>query len=138
MRDLPFQKTVHAGKLHAELAAAVGATLIGVSTGAVPCIVHVADDATPADETTITGVVAAHDPTPTADALVVDLATAKTESGTNPLDNLTVAQALAWIDANVTDLASARTALKQVVKVLGIHERRLRMIERALGLPIGG
>jgi len=42
----------------------------------------------------------------------------KTAAGTNALDNLTMAQALAWIDANVTDLPSARTALKHLVKLI--------------------
>ena len=43
---------------------------------------------------------------------------ARTAAGTNPLDNLTMAQALAWIDANVTDLPSARNALKHLVKLI--------------------
>ena len=43
---------------------------------------------------------------------------AKTDAGTNPLDNLTLPQATAWIDANVTDLPSARTALKNLVKLI--------------------
>lgn len=58
--------------------------------------------------------------------------TAQTQAGANPLDNLTVTQALAWIDANVTDLASARTALKQMVKVVFIQERRIARLEAAL------
>ena len=36
----------------------------------------------------------------------------------NPLDALTLAQALAWIDGNVTDLQSARTALKHLTKLI--------------------
>jgi hypothetical protein len=36
----------------------------------------------------------------------------------NPLDSLTLAQALAWIDTNVADLASARAALKHLAKLL--------------------
>lgn len=138
MRDLTFQKTVLAGKLHTELAAAIGAKLVGISTGETPCIVHVTDDTTPADEATIATLVTAHNSAPPPDTLVIALATAKTEAGINPLDNLTVAEALAWIEANVIDLPSAKTALKQAVKIFAIHERRLRIIERALGLPIGG
>jgi hypothetical protein len=43
------------------------------------------------------------------------------QAGTsNPLDTLTLAQALTWIDANVTDLNSARLALKQLAKLLFI------------------
>lgn len=33
------------------------------------------------------------------------------------LDNMTPAQINAWIDTNVTDLASAKTVLKMLVKV---------------------
>jgi hypothetical protein len=36
----------------------------------------------------------------------------------NPLETLSLAQALTWIDANVTDLNSARLALKQLAKLL--------------------
>ncbi len=43
---------------------------------------------------------------------------ARTAAGANPLDNLTMVQALAWIDANVTDLPSARNALKHLVKLI--------------------
>jgi hypothetical protein len=43
---------------------------------------------------------------------------AKAAAGTNPLDGLTMTQALAFIDANVTDLPSARTALKHLVKLI--------------------
>lgn len=58
--------------------------------------------------------------------------TAQTQAGANPLDGLTVTQALAWIDANVTDLATAKTALKQMVKVIFIQERRIDRIEAAV------
>lgn len=60
------------------------------------------------------------------------LRTAKTQAGTNPLDGLTLAQIDAWIVANVTDLASAKTALRQMAKLVAIHERRLDRIEAAL------
>lgn len=66
--------------------------------------------------------------TPKGDAL----RTAKTQAGTNPLDGLTVTQALTWIDSNVTDLPSARTALKQMVKTLFILDRRVDRLEAAL------
>jgi hypothetical protein len=36
----------------------------------------------------------------------------------NPLDGLTLPQALTWIDSNVSDLASARTTLKHLVKLI--------------------
>ncbi len=38
----------------------------------------------------------------------------------NPLDPLTLAQALTWIDSNATDLNSARIALKQLTKLVFI------------------
>lgn len=46
----------------------------------------------------------------------------------NPLDTLTLAQALTWIDNNVADLASARTALKQLAKLVFVlrAESKLR------------
>ena len=58
--------------------------------------------------------------------------TAQTQAGANPLDNLTVTQALAWIDANVTDLASARTGMKHMVKYLFIQKRRIDRLEAAV------
>jgi len=58
--------------------------------------------------------------------------TAQTQAGANPLENLTVTQALAWIDANVTDLASARTGMKHMVKYLFIQKRRIDRLEAAL------
>lgn len=58
--------------------------------------------------------------------------TAQTQAGSNPLAGLTVTQALAWIDNNVTDLATARTALKQMAKVLFILDRRVDRLEAAL------
>lgn len=57
---------------------------------------------------------------------------AQTQAGANPLENLTVTQALAWIDANVTDLASARTGMKHIVKYLFIQKRRNDRLEAAL------
>lgn len=57
---------------------------------------------------------------------------AQTQAGANPLENLTVTQALAWIDANVTDLASARTGMKHIVKYLFIQKRRIDRLEAAL------
>lgn len=41
----------------------------------------------------------------------------KADSST-PLDALTVKQALNWLDTNVTDLASARTALKHLTRLI--------------------
>lgn len=77
-----------------------------------------------------------YNPAPLPDPFEVDLATAVTQAGANPLNGITVTQALTWIDANVTDLASAKVALKHMVKVIGVQERRLRIVERMLN--IGG
>ncbi len=43
---------------------------------------------------------------------------AKTDAGTNPVDSLTLAQALVYLQNNVTDLASAKAYLAQLTKVL--------------------
>lgn len=51
------------------------------------------------------------------------------QAGANPLDNLTLAQALAWIDANVTNLASVIVALKHIVRYLFVLRRRLDELE---------
>ncbi len=59
--------------------------------------------------------------TPQGDALRTDQAAA----GSNPLDKITLAQALTWVDANVTDLASAKVALKQIVKALFMLKREV-------------
>jgi hypothetical protein len=43
---------------------------------------------------------------------------AKAAAGNNPLDGLTLKQALDHIDAEVKDLASARTALKNLARLI--------------------
>jgi hypothetical protein len=72
MRDLSLSlNTLHLNALTAALRAALPGKVIGVSaahnslTGSVPSgsiLVHVDDSTTPADETTIAGLVTAHDP----------------------------------------------------------------------------
>jgi hypothetical protein len=42
----------------------------------------------------------------------------------NPLESLTLSQALTWIDSNVNDLASARAALKHLAKLVFIVRAR--------------
>lgn len=70
MRDLFFSITFHPGKLTAELIAALGhvstgGKIHGVSSNpSNPCIVHVEDNTSPAQESTIAGIVAAHNPAP--------------------------------------------------------------------------
>ena len=47
----------------------------------------------------------------------------------NPLDRLDVPQALAWIDANVTDLNSLRAVLKAVIALVIIQRADLQRIK---------
>jgi hypothetical protein len=51
---------------------------------------------------------------------------ATTDAGTHPLDSLTLAQALAWIDANVNNLADARAAFKHLTKLVFVLRAELR------------
>jgi hypothetical protein len=51
---------------------------------------------------------------------------ATTDAGTSPLDNLTLAQVLAWIDANVNNLADARAAFKHLAKLIFVLRAELR------------
>lgn len=46
------------------------------------------------------------------------LAEKTTELENNPLADLTFKQADTWIDSNVTNIASAKTALKHIVKLI--------------------
>jgi hypothetical protein len=43
-----------------------------------------------------------------------------------PLKRLTLAEALTWVETNVTDLASARNALKEIAKVLFLLQGEVR------------
>ncbi len=43
---------------------------------------------------------------------------AKTDAGTNPIDNLTLAQALTYLQNNVTDLPSAKMYLAHLTKLV--------------------
>lgn len=56
------------------------------------------------------------------DADLADLAQAQAikdeELSSNPLSNITLVQAEAWIESNVTDLASAKVAMKKLVKLI--------------------
>lgn len=71
MISLSFNKLVLAGKLDAEITAAIGheptGKLIGISTLPGPaCVVHLTDDTTVGEQDTVTTLVNAHDPTPPA------------------------------------------------------------------------
>jgi len=59
-----------------------------------------------------------------------NLRQAKAAATSNPLDGLNLTQALAYLDANVTDVATARTALKNIVKLVFVlqasHERNAK------------
>src|SRR5450755_2013185 len=49
----------------------------------------------------------------------------------NPLDTLDVPQALAWIDANATDLNSLRAALKAVIALVIVQRADLQHTKSA-------
>jgi hypothetical protein len=139
MRYLSFAKRSYPPKLSAELATLVPLQLRVPPGGIIvtaqgETVIGVADDLTPEEEAAIRVAVEAHDPTPPPDPLVVALSTARAEAGANPLDGITVREAMTWIDNNVTSLAQAREALKLAVKIIAIQERRLRLIEKQLGL----
>ncbi len=51
---------------------------------------------------------------------------AKTDAGTNPIDNLTLAQALAYLQNNVTDLNSAKVYLAHLTKLVFILRAELQ------------
>jgi hypothetical protein len=59
--------------------------------------------------------------TPQGDAFRADQAVA----ADNPLQGLTLAQALAWIEANPADPVSLQEALKQVLKSLFMLQREI-------------
>jgi hypothetical protein len=62
-------------------------------------------------------------PPPTKDEL--DTASARADSQVQALATMSPAEAAAWIDANVTDLPSARAALRRMAKILCILARRI-------------
>ncbi len=47
---------------------------------------------------------------------------------TNPVRNITPDQAEAWIENNVNDLATAKFALKKMVRLLAAHDRKLQSL----------
>jgi hypothetical protein len=49
-----------------------------------------------------------------------------TDAGASPLDNLTLAQALAWIDTNVNNLADAKAAFRHLTKLVFVLRAELR------------
>jgi len=61
-----------------------------------------------------------------------DLRTAQQQAGANPINNLTLAQALTYLQSNVTDLPSARTYLAHLTKLVFIQERRIARLEKLL------
>lgn len=135
MRELSFVKLCNGLKLDGEIRATLGVKLIGVSTGA-NTRVHLDDTTTPQDDATVTTAVAAHDPTPVPDPVAVAVTAAKAEAGADPqttaLMNATPGQIGAWYDGLTAPQKSAvgRVAVIKLVE----HEKRLRLIEKALGL----
>ena len=77
-------------------------------------------------DATVLNIIAAHNPAAQSDAekITARKAQAPTDFKASTLATMTYAQAAAWIDSNVTDLASARTALKQLARmVLALRDR---------------
>lgn len=58
---------------------------------------------------------------------------ATTQAGANPLNGITLAQALTWIDNNVNDLATARTAMKHMTKHIFTQNERIGRLETQVG-----
>jgi hypothetical protein len=61
-----------------------------------------------------------------------DVRLAQTQAGTNPINSLTLTQALAYLQSNVTDLPSARVYLAHLTKLVFIQERRIARLEKVL------
>lgn len=55
--------------------------------------------------------------------------TAAQQAGSTPLDSLTVTQAVAYVNANVVDLPSAKAALIILVKILGKMESQIVQLQ---------
>ncbi len=47
----------------------------------------------------------------------------------NPLDNIPLDQALTWLENNVTSLATAKVALKQMAKQIIMNRRDLQILQ---------
>ena len=71
---------------------------------------------------------------PLPDPLVAAITQAKTDAGSTAIDDLTVTQAVNYINTNVIDLASAKSALIIAVKYIGEMRRELNLINNRLGL----
>ena len=63
---------------------------------------------------------------------------AQTDAGINPIDSLTLAQALTYLQNNVIDLASAKVYLGLLTKLVFIQKRRIdRLWRDSLAKAIG-
>ncbi len=63
---------------------------------------------------------------------------AQTDAGANPISALTLAQALAYLQTNVTDLPTAKVYLGHLTKLLFIEKRRNDRLEQTLKKIQGG
>lgn len=63
---------------------------------------------------------------------------AQTDAGTNPIDSLTLAQALTYLSTNVTDLPTAKTYIGQLTKLVFIQARRIDRLEQTIKKGQGG
>ena len=131
MRTVTRQQLVYAPRLTTEMKVACGASA-SIATGPDIALRVFVDDIITDQQ--VDTVLAAHDPTPPLDPLVVAITQAKTDAGTTPIDGLTVAQAVSYINTNVTDLTSAKAALVIAVKYIGEMRRELNLINNRLGL----
>jgi len=77
-------------------------------------------------DTTVLDIIAAHNPAAqsAAEKVAARMVQAPADFKASTLATMTYTQAASWIDTNVTDIASARTALKQLARmVLALRDR---------------
>lgn len=72
------------------------------------------------------GVLGAADPAPAPTQEALDQAAAAAYPKLAALRNMAPAQVQAWVDANVTDLASARDAIKTLAIAVSVLARRIK------------
>ena len=111
--------------LDAALRAALGSKCAGVSAGKGRIVVHLVGEFDAEDENTAVTIVTNHDMSTRTQRQIDEAAAATTsEQARTNVANIpgwatyTEAQALAWIDTNVTDLASAKRALRAMARML--------------------
>lgn len=145
MIDIRTQKIIADAQvstaLHAAIVAAIGNKFIGVKTDSNHFVSLLLDDTSlPSDQDTATQIAANFDTTSPPDPIpllvsaVAQAAMDTTSLGVMPIDGMTVAQVDAWIVANVTNLATAQTALRYAARYLMKMRKELNLINQKLGL----